>query len=47
MRFPLPESKKLRQARWESLTDCTSATLDTSPSQARSVVVLAAVISRR
>lgn len=31
--FPLVESKKLRQARRESLTDWTSATLGTSDSQ--------------
>ena len=41
------ESKKLRQARRESLTDCTNATLGTSQSQARSVVVLAWVMTRR
>jgi hypothetical protein len=47
LRFPVAESKKLRQARRESLTDCTNATLGTSHSQQRSSVVLAAVITRR
>jgi len=41
------ESKKLRQARRESLTDCTNATLGTSRNQARASVVLAVVITRR
>ena len=47
LRFPVCESKKSRQARRESLTDCTNATLGTSPSQARSVVFLAWVMTRR
>ena len=47
LRFPVAESKKFRHARRESLTDCTNATLGTSRSQARSVVVLAAVTTRR
>jgi hypothetical protein len=46
-RLPLCESKKLRHARLESLTDCTNATLGTSASQPRSVVLLAWVITRR
>jgi hypothetical protein len=47
LRFPVTESKKLRHARRESLTDCTNATLGTSTSQARAWVVLAAVMTRR
>lgn len=43
----MAESKKFRHARRESLTDCTNATLGTSRSQARSVVVFAMVMTRR
>jgi hypothetical protein len=46
-RFPDRESKKLRNARWASLTDWTNATLGASFSQPRSGVVLASVITRR
>lgn len=46
-RLPVQESKKLRQARRESCTDCTSVTLATSADHPRCSVVLASVITRR
>src|SRR3954447_20367913 len=46
-RLPVAESKKLRQARRESLTDFTNATLGTSANHERASLVLAAVITRR
>ena len=46
-RLPFTASKKFRNARSASRTDCTNATLATSPSHARASVVLATVTTLR
>jgi hypothetical protein len=45
--LPVIEAKKLRYAVFRSARACCNTTDDTSPSHARSGVVLASVISRR
>ena len=47
LRCPVHEAKKFRNARRESLTDCTNATLDTSANHARCSVFLATVMTCR
>src|SRR5690606_39320918 len=47
LRLPVTEAKNARYALCRSLSDCTSTTLDTSPSQERSVVFFASVITWR
>ena len=47
LRFPVTEAKKFRYAAFRSASACCSTTADTSPSQARSGVFLAAVEPRR
>src|SRR5690606_23224207 len=45
LRLPVTEAKKFRYALCRSLSDCTSTTLETSLSQARSGVFLASVMT--